>query len=279
MVITSIVNGIETSEISVKDRALNYGDGIFETIAVFGHQLHFWKAHYNRLQKGCELLGIKTPSEKSLLTDIQKLSLNDGNSVVKIIVSRGQGGRGYLADSSVSPGIIITLNNWPSFVESYRQKGIHTRLCQHRLIINPVLAGIKHLNRLDQVIARNEWHNDQIQEGLMLDQHDCLVEGTATNLFMKFDKQWVTSAVADCAVAGITRQAVINYLNKNNIYITERKLKISELDSVTEMFVCNSVWGIVPVLSCDGYHFEVSDDVRQLQMEYEQEKEVVSYVV
>lgn len=277
--ITSIVNGVETDKISVKDRSLNYGDGVFETIAVHNNKLHLWKSHYARLQKGCESLGIKTPAESDLLSDITKLDVTEDNSVLKIIVSRGEGGRGYLANESIEPTVIISSNTWPDFVNDYQQQGIQTRLCKHRLIINPALAGIKHLNRLDQVIARNEWHNDQIKEGLMLDQNDCLVEGTCTNLFMKVDNQWVTSPATQCAVAGIVRDEVINTLNKNNLSLVERNLSVSELNSVKEMFVCNSVWGIVPVLSCEDYQFEIGDDTRQLQMEFEQEKEAVSYVV
>lgn len=277
--ITSIVNGVETDKISVKDRSLNYGDGVFETIAVHNNKLHLWKSHYARLQKGCESLGIKTPAESDLLSDITKLDVTKDNSVLKIIVSRGEGGRGYLANESIEPTVIISSNTWPDFVNDYQQQGIQTCLCKHRLIINPALAGIKHLNRLDQVIARNEWHNDQIKEGLMLDQNDCLVEGTCTNLFMKVDNQWVTSPATQCAVAGIVRDEVINTLNKNNLSLVERNLSVSELNSVKEMFVCNSVWGIVPVLSCEDYQFEIGDDTRQLQMEFEQEKEAVSYVV
>lgn len=277
--VTSIINGIETDKVSIKDRSLNYGDGVFETIVVHGNKLHYWKAHYERLQKGCKVLGIKTPIEVELLSDIKKLDLREDAAILKIIVSRGAGGRGYLADKSIEPTVIISLNKWPNFVNQYQQQGIHTRLCQHRLIINPALAGIKHLNRIDQVIARNEWHNNQIEEGLMLDQDDYLVEGTGTNLFMKIEDQWFTAPVSSCAVAGVVRDAVIDYLNKNNLSLTERNLPQTELNSVKEMFVCNSVWGIVPVLSCEGHQFEIGGDTRRLQMEFEQEKEVVSYVI
>ena len=277
--ISSIVNGIETDNISIKDRALNYGDGVFETIAVHQNRLHYWKAHYRRLQRGCELLGIKTPSESSLLSEIKKLNLGVESAVLKIIVSRGAGGRGYLADESLVPTVIITLNAWPDFVTSYQEQGIHARLCNHRLLINPALAGIKHLNRIDQVIARNEWHNDQIQEGLMLDQEDYLIEGTSTNLFMRTDDKWFTAPISACAVAGVIRDAVIKLINKNNLSITERKLSQSELSLVNEMFVCNSVWGIVPVLNCDDHQFNIGDVTRRLQMEFEQEIDKVSYVV
>lgn len=277
--VTSIINGIETDKLSIKDRSLNYGDGVFETIAVHGKQMHYWKAHYERLHNGCKVLGIKSPLEAELLSEFKKLDLDNDSVVLKIIVSRGAGGRGYLADETIEPTVIISVNKWPDFVTQYQQQGIRTRLCQHRLIINPALAGIKHLNRIDQVIARNEWHNNHIQEGLMLDQDDCLVEGTGTNLFMKIDNHWFTPPVSGCAVAGVVRDAVIDYLNKNNLSLTERKPLLTELNSVTEMFVCNSVWGIVPVTSCDDYQFEIGDDTRQLQMEFEREKEVVSYVV
>ena len=277
--VNSLVNGIAADQISIKDRALNYGDGVFETIAVHNKTLHYWNQHYSRLKLGCDRLGISVPDEAGLLADIGKLNFDVTSSVVKIIVSRGQGGRGYSAEGIDETNIIITNNQWPDFIEAYQQQGINVRLCQHRLIINPALAGIKHLNRLDQVLARNEWHNDNFQEGLMLDQHDYLIEGISTNLFMKINDQWITSPDESCAVTGIIRAAVLRKMAQAGLQLEQRKVHQSELPSVEQMFVCNSIWGVVPVLSCGSYQFELGNDCKQLQMHIEQDKETVSYVI
>jgi len=275
----AIVNGIFTDQISVTDRALNYGDGVFETIAVHNNALQYWAEHYKRLQKACNTLAIAAPSERDLLADIKKLALFAGSSVIKIIVSRGQGGRGYSAAGVTDVTTVITQHAWPEYVSRYQSQGINSRICQHRLIINPALVGIKHLNRLDQVLARNEWHNDDIQEGFMLDPDANIIEGTCTNIFLKTGNGWVTPVDTSCAVAGVMRAAVINKASQTGLIIKQQNIKLSELASVKECFVCNSIWGVVPVLSCDSYYFEISDELRQLQTELEQEIESVSYVI
>lgn len=266
-------------QISIKDRAFNYGDGVFETIAVHHNKLHYWSEHFHRLKLGCDSLGIKPPNENDLLSDIAKLDLSESSSVLKIVVSRGEGGRGYSVSGVGEPNTVISKNPWPVFVGPYQQEGIKVRLCQHRLIINPALAGIKHLNRLDQVLARNEWHNDDYQEGLMLNQGDYLLEGISSNLFVKINQQWITSPAKDCVVAGVMRDAVVRKMDGLGINLEQRKIHVSELSSVKEMFVSNSIWGIVPVVYCESNVFEIGNNTQQLQTKIEQEKESVSYVI
>jgi len=277
--IKSIINGELTSVISVQDRAFNFGDGVFETIAVNNKKLQFWVEHYRRLIHGCELLGITVPSEKKLLNDIKQLEIDNGQYVLKIIVSRGSSGRGYVADSVITPTVVVTLNSWPDNIHDKRAKGVESRLCHHRLVINPALAGIKHLNRIDQVIARNEWHNNDIAEGIMLDHNNNLIEGTASNLFVKIKNQWQTAAVQDCAVAGVIRAFVLARFADSNMSCVERKINRTELSSVQEMFVCNSVWGILPVTQCDNYELPVGNDTLELQKEFVQQLDRRSYVI
>lgn len=272
--ITTLINGIASDHVSVKDRAFNYGDGVFETLAINNSKIHFWAAHFARLQKGCETLGIEPPTESALLNDIKKLQFSDAPAVLKIVVSRGVGGRGYLADQQIQPTTVITVNPWPEDIEKKQQQGIAIRLCKHKLIINPALAGIKHLNRIDQVMARNEWHNDDIQEGLMLDVNDHIVEGTASNIFCFIGDSWVTPPATSCAVAGVVRAQLINKLADTGQQIIERKIQLSELSSVKEMIVCNSVWGILPVVSCEELQFTIGQYSRDLQQILEQETEV-----
>ena len=274
-----LVNGQSSDQINIKDRGLNYGDGVFETIAVHNRQLHYWSDHYQRLSHGCASLGIKPPTQNELIADIKKLAFDSGSSVLKIVVTRGEGGRGYVAESHLKPTVILSLNSWPVYIKKYQQKGIKLRLCQHRLVINPVLSGIKHLNRLDQVIARNEWHNEQIQEGIMLDQDGYLIEGTSSNLFMKIENQWLTAPADSCAVAGVMRQAVINNAETLGVTIQQKKVHHSELSSIQQMMVCNSIWGLIPVTDFESYTYQTNDFCHQLQIKLENEREVVSYVV
>jgi len=277
--IKSIINSQSASNISIEDRAFQYGDGVFETIAVDNKKLQFWSEHYQRLIAGCKKLAITPPSEQLLLEDIRQLVTDENQYVVKLIVSRGCGGRGYLADSSLTPNIVVTLNDWSGDIQQKQEAGIRIRICQHRLVINPTLAGIKHLNRLDQVIARNEWHNSDFDEGIMLDLNDNLLEGTASNLFAKINNQWHTAAVQDCAVAGVIRAFVLEQLTNKNKVCIENKMNKSELPLIEEMFVCNSVWGIVPVTQCEEFEFSTGNDTRDLQKEMDQQVDSRSYVI
>jgi len=276
--IKALINGQPDTVVSITDRAFNYGDGVFETIAVNDRKLQFWSKHYQRLSNGCEKLSIIPPAEEKLLDDIKKLVPQQGKFVLKIIVSRGAGGRGYAAESSLAPTIVVSLNHWPENNQIRIEKGIRARLCEHRLVINPALAGIKHLNRLDQVIARNEWHNSDFDEGIMLDLNDNLLEGTASNLFVKINNQWQTAPEKDCAVAGVMRAFILEQLAKKNIACIEKRIKQSELPLVDEVFVCNSIWGIIPVIQCDEFQFSIGDDVKDLQKELDQQLDSYSYV-
>ncbi len=277
--IKALINSQLTSNISIEDRAFQYGDGVFETIAVNNKMLQFWPEHYQRLIAGCNKLGITPPAEQTLLKDIKQLVTENNLFVLKIIVSRGCGGRGYLANSSLTPSIVITLNDWPGHIQQKKEAGIHTRICQHRLLINPALAGIKHLNRLDQVIARNEWHNNDFDEGIMLDLNDNLLEGTASNLFVKINNRWQTADDHDCAVTGVIRGFVLEQLVNKKITCIEEKINKSELSLVQEMFVCNSVWGIIPVTRCDEFEFSIGNDTRELQKDLDQQVNSGSYVI
>jgi 4-amino-4-deoxychorismate lyase len=144
------------------------------------------------------------------------------------------------------PTVIVSINQWPQDIEQ-KQQGIDAYLCKHPLVVNPALAGIKHLNRLDQVIARNEWTDTAIYEGIMADNVGHLIEGCSSNLFAVRDGSLITAPASECAVAGVVRQAVIGWATQMNVPVDERKIKLSELNQLDAVFVCNSIWGILPL--------------------------------
>jgi len=244
-----LVNGKAEDRISISDRGLNYGDGLFETIAFRNDVAEFIDAHIQRLVDGCIRLNIPFQQLELLSTELDSVyqSLKDVDSVIKIVITRGSGGRGYLADNTVEPSRIISTHAYPSYPKSYQQQGVSIRLCQHKLSENPALAGLKHLNRLDNVIARNEWSDINIVEGLMFDQSSHLIEGTMTNVFIVKSNQLITPLITTSGVSGILRAELIRIANHLGISFKEDVISESDLKYADEVFVCNSINDIWPV--------------------------------
>jgi 4-amino-4-deoxychorismate lyase len=192
-----VINGRATDCLSSLDRGLSYGDGVFETIAVEDGRPRFWLRHLARLHAGCARLVIPYPEEKRLLEE----SWRAQGMGVKIIV--------LAARTAPAHRWIVQLHPWPDYPETCREAGVRVRLCRQRLGQNPALAGIKHLNRLEQVIARGEWDDPGIREGLLLDGDERLVEGTMSNLFLVRDRVLMTPELVRCGVAGILRTVVM----------------------------------------------------------------------
>ncbi|MEE9413548.1 MAG: aminodeoxychorismate lyase, partial [Methylococcales bacterium] len=179
----TLINGEPVSVVDISDRGLQYGDGVFETIAVSRGQPEFLVRHLQRLQTGCQALGIECPQHLLLSDEIRMLCSQQNSAVIKIQITSGQSVRGYRRPGPLSPNRIITCQAFPEYPQQLYTSGIKLRLCRQRLSINITLAGIKHLNRLDQVIGRNEWNSVDIHEAVMLDTDGYVIEGTMSNLF------------------------------------------------------------------------------------------------
>jgi len=242
-----VINGQATDGISSLDRGLLYGDGVFETIAVEAGQPRFWLRHLARLSSGCERLGIPQPEGRRLLEESLAVISGIARGVLKIIVTRGCAGRGYRPATDAIPTRIIQLHPWPDYPETCSGSGVRVRLCRQRLGHNPALAGIKHLNRLEQVLARGEWDDPGILEGLLLDGDDRLVEGTMGNLFLIRDRVLMTPDLSRCGVAGILRSVVMELAAKVPMPVEVRALGLDDLQKADEVFLTNSIIGIWPV--------------------------------
>jgi len=271
-----LINGESKEHIEVSDRGLQYGDGLFETIAVKSGQAQFLDRHLQRLNAGCSRLLISPPDNKLLKNEVASLANQADRAVVKIIVTRGTGGRGYRQPDVVKPTRIVSLHPYPDYPNSCQQQGIRVRFCVTRLGLNPTLAGIKHLNRLEQVLARAEWHDPMIQEGIMLDSDGYVVEGTMTNLFFVKDEMLYTASLEKAGVAGIIRGVVMEQAALHGIKIFEGRVSRDDLLSADELFVCNSVIGIWPIRQIEHQQYSVGPLTRQFQhwLEYFEGKRV-----
>ena len=264
-----LVNGKAEDRINITDRGLQYGDGLFETIAFRQGVAEFIDAHLQRLLAACERLKIPFSQLDLLHKELETVyqSCNGSDCIIKIVITRGSGGRGYLADSNIVPTRIISTHTMPNYPESYSKKGVSVRFCQHKLSENIVLAGLKHLNRLDNVLARNEWTDTSIAEGLMFDQSNHLIEGTMSNVFIVKSQQLITPQLDKSGVAGIMRAQIIKMAKQQGLTISESTLTQDDLTNADEVFVCNSVNGIWPVNSIDDIAktYTVGPVTQQLQ--------------
>lgn len=251
------VNGRIGTSIDMLDRGLAYGDGLFETMLLHKNGLPYWKEHVHRLASGCERLKLSIDNNTVLnyVTHIIDQAKTQGidDALFKIIVTRGVAGRGYQPSLSVPPTVIVMVLPLPLIPESFYQQGVDVFICQHRLTRNPLLAGMKHLNKLDYVMAAQEWQSDEYQEALLFDTENNLIEATSRNIFIIKDKKIYTPKLDQAGVEGVARNNIIRvcqrYLSQD---VVETEIDLAFLLSADEVFLSNSVTGIWPVKSIMG---------------------------
>lgn len=261
-----LINGLPGEAVAADDRGLHFGDGLFETLAVRDGVCEFWDRHVQRLLDGCTRLGIVAPAAGLLAAEAHELCRGVRRAVLKIIVTRGSGGRGYRAPEAAAPTRILRLGEWPDYPAAHADEGVRVRLCAAVLGRNPALAGIKHLNRLEQVLARMEWDDPAIAEGLLTDADGHVVEGTFSNVFAVQDGALLTPQLDGCGVAGVLRAVVLDLAAAVGIACSQRPLRSATLAAADELFLTNSLIGIWPVRQFDGHGFAAPGPVtRALQ--------------
>jgi 4-amino-4-deoxychorismate lyase len=233
--------------LSVDDRGLHYGDGLFETIGVHDGGPSLWWAHFDRLCRGSQRLGIPCPAQDLLFGECRRLIGGKSERVLKIILTRGRSGRGYGTPETPHPSRILTLHPWPRYPAAWRETGVDVLFCRTRLGENPALAGLKHLNRLEQVLARSEWRDPEIAEGLMQDGRGRVIGGTMSNLFLVSGGRLLTPRLDTCGVAGTMRELVFRISDAFGIQILERDITRAELEAADGVFLTNSLIGVWPV--------------------------------
>jgi len=258
-----LINGKQTTTIEAIDRGLHYGDGLFETIEIINERPVFLAQHLARLEAGCFVLKIPFPDKALLLNEVSQLCINITHGVIKIMLTRGVGGRGYRQPEIINTTRYIALHPYPDYPESYQSKGISVRFCDTRLGLNPLLAGLKHNNRLEQVLARSEW-KDEVQEGLMLNLYDEVIEGTMTNLFIVKNQQIMTAKITQSGVNGIMRQIIIEQSKRLGNAVVEMTLSIDDVLCADELFVTNSVIGVWPVSRLEDKSYVIGNVTQQV---------------
>lgn len=247
-----LVNGVPGNLISIRDRGLLYGDGVFRTLrAIQGKALH-WPLHYLKLQHDCATLGITCPGEAILSAELDEVLVQHPDGVVKLIVTRGEGARGYAPPADAKPTCIWDCSALPDHPAAWATQGVKACVCNLCLSVQPRLAGIKHLNRLENVLAAAELrdaqvHDDKVAEGLLLDAGGHLVEGTRSNLFLVSQDRLVTPALSRCGVAGVQRGRVMAWAMQHGVTLQVRDVGLEEALQADELFIVNSVIGLWPI--------------------------------
>ncbi len=242
-----LVNGTSGNTISIRDRGLLYGDGVFRTLLARNGQVSFWQRHLKKLQQDCRVLAIACPDASLLTEELHVLLQQQPDALLKLIVTRGQGVRGYAPSHNSVVTHIWDIFPAPELSVENRTRGVQARLCDLRLGAQPKLAGIKHLNCLESVLAAAEWQDTDIAEGLLLDEQDRVIEGTRSNLFALLNGVLVTPDLSRCGVAGVLRDWVIEWAQHNNMTVQVRDLSWAELQTADLIFLTNSVFGIWPI--------------------------------
>ncbi|HKU15290.1 MAG TPA: aminodeoxychorismate lyase [Steroidobacteraceae bacterium] len=262
-----LVNGVSPVDplhaLSVEDRGFHYGDGLFESALLANGRVRFLEQHLRRLALGCERLGIEAPSAALLRSDVQRLSGSAQRGVFKIVVSRGTGPRSYRPSARSRPTRVVALYPPPPQPAS---EELALRWCATRLGRNARLAGIKHLNRLEQVLAQAEWHDEAVVDGLMLDTEGELISGTANNVFVVRDGALLTPDLRFCGVHGIMRAEVLLTARALGIAVHEEPLWPADVERASEIFLTNAVRGIRSISSLGSLRWSaaaVADRLRQ----------------
>ncbi|WP_020408411.1 aminodeoxychorismate lyase [Hahella ganghwensis] len=268
-----LVNGTLTDGCQVADRGLQYGDGVFETILVQKLTPVLWKEHLTRLEKGCCALGIPYLVDREVLLSrvlalidlwCESHSSSDNRYVIKIIVTRGSGGRGYRPPGKVNPTEIVAVYPAPSFSSELYLHGVAVRTLKTPVSQNLLLAGHKHLNRLDQVIASAELEEDEF-EGIMCLPDGQLIEGTRSNILVRIKGRWITPELSLAGVNGVVRQYLLAKSEKLGLKVEEGRLGQAELAGIQAMALMNSVFGIIPVNRFNETELDVYSVLQEVQ--------------
>jgi 4-amino-4-deoxychorismate lyase len=245
--LNSWVDGRAGAKVDYRDRGLNYGDGVFETMRVRRGAIRLLDYHMERLSEGCRRLAIAAPNPKRLRHHLMRIASRRSDAVVKLIVTRGIGARGYRPSGRERCTRVISLHSLSRTAVQAAEGPVRVRMCATPLGVNEALGGLKTLNRLESVLARAEWTDARIWEGLMRDTDDNIVCGTMSNFFVRRGSSLLTPKVDRCGVAGVMRRWVLEQAPALHLRAGELRIRWEDLSTADEAFMTNAVAGIVPL--------------------------------
>ena len=249
----TIITASETSRISTRDRGLNYGDGFFTTATITNGQVEHWAYHKARLIECAQRLGFPDIEFKALEQQISEQTISHTQAVLKVVVTRGEGGRGYAPPIQCNLNIIVSVLAYPQHYQSLRDTGVSLAISPIKLAIQPHLAGLKTLNRLEQVLVKNALQTQQSDDALVLDYNHNVIETSAANIFAIKNNKIFSPRLDECGIKGVFLQSLCDKLT-----IEFKRVSIDDLTQADAVFVCNSLMKIVPVKAIAEHTFDIT---------------------
>jgi len=248
-----LINGTPGNTINADDRGLAYGDGVFRTLRMQAGRPFCWERQFAKLQRDCSAIRISCPSALVLSSELQQLGKTQAEGVGKIIITRGVSTRGYAPAAQSEATRIVSVTPAAAYPADYAKQGVRVHVCKMRLGHQLLLAGIKHLNRLENVLAASEWQDKDMPEGLLSDMSGNVISGTRSNLFMLRGNILYTPNLSRCGVAGVQRDRVMDWAKQHGVTCNVADFHMDELLGADEIFLVNSVFGLWPVREVAGY--------------------------
>lgn len=270
----TVVNGAAAETVPVGDRGLLLGDSIFTTMKVQAGKIELLSRHLARLIRDAKALKFPAFEKTQILSDLSALPIGQVQSgALRYTITRGLGPRGYQIPSPTKPCRIVQM--FAATPRSIPAEGIKLRVCATRLAHQPALAGLKHGNRLEQILARSEWTDDECFEGLMLDEHNHVVEGTCSNFFL-IDKQRVlTPKLNRCGVKGVMRDLVMQQLKAMGVSVEETLIDIKDVTNsegnARSGFICNALMGVVSIAQVENNPWQLAPVFSELKNQIDSE--------
>ena len=248
-----LIDGMHSASLPVHDRGLLYGDGVFRTLRVIAGKPLWWDEQVAKLTEDCARLGLFAPDPETWLADLEHISPSLTDGVLKLLVTRGSGPRGYQLPPAGSVRRLMFFD--ATTIQTRPRAGLRMRVCALRLGWQPRLAGIKHLNRLENVLARAEWNSTEFDEGLLLDQAERVVSGVMSNIFVWRHDQLLTPRIDRCGVAGVARARLMRLAKAQGVDVQETDLSLQAVFDADEVMLTNSVTGLRRVACLETKHW------------------------
>ncbi|MFC5077189.1 Aminodeoxychorismate lyase [Vibrio thalassae] len=258
-------DGSQVDHVSVTDRSFQYGDGCFTTILTKSGKMQLWDQHVKRMERALSQLKISPVDWHKLKSDIDKLASPKVLAGIKIHVSRGEGGRGYSPNVNRGPLITLSQFEFPASYIELRRSGLEMTLCDISLGLNPLLAGLKHNNRLEQILAKEHVERSGHIDGIVLDIEGNVIETTMANIFWFKDGVLHTPSLKMAGVEGVMRGEVLRIVAQDECPIVIDSFKLSTLKAADEIFVSNCILGVAPVTKIQDAQFPIGNMTRRIQ--------------
>ncbi|TVS13163.1 MAG: hypothetical protein EA419_02500 [Wenzhouxiangella sp.] len=256
----TLVDGQPGTVVPVDDRAFLYGESLFETVAFRDRQAPLWSRHMARLDLGCRSLGFQPPRPEQLLAECRKVLPESGPAIARITITGGSGGRGYWPAPDAPERRVIQCRDWPGEIDRQRSAGLRLTISKSRLESGPVGEGLKHGNRLVQVMAARECARSGHDEAVLLDQAGSIVEAISSNILLVVDDQLMTHPRP--VVSGVGLGWLID---QPGLDLRLRPVAGEDLARCSEVLVINSVSGVRPAIAIEQYRFRPGPTCRHLQ--------------